>query len=472
MSNNIWLVQALDPADAVRLASAGILTNISVGEQDLPCADMQDTVCEDDPLTLSSHCSAADDANEPGAQASMALANEDEMPCTKTAPRDTFETELDEPDWGEMAARAREGALDLETGEPLDTSAVQAADAPAAEQARIAVVEQAPASAPQALAAEPQIPAPQTPVPRVSSMAQPAQAEPEPAAPQRKLAWSAGAKLAPVVTAISGRGGVGKSTLVAAMAAGSALLGLRTAVIDLDLMFGDLYSLFGADLPADIVELSSACKKGFYNEDELVRAGVRIGPGLTLWGPIAQAEQAELMGDAVELLIETLRHESDVVFIDTSTFWGDAVAAAVGASSRCLIVGDQKTMSVASAARVIDLAARLGVPRTSMTAVLNRFGARGCDEEYALRYELTCALGSKVRIADGGSDTESLLSYGHASDLVLQNTPFAKDVRAFTHSMLVELGCTPGTWPQLVDMSAKRGDRARIRLPWTRQEAA
>ena len=27
-------------------------------------------------------------------------------------------------------------------------------------------------------------------------------------------------------------------------------------------------------------------------------------------------------------------------FIDTSVFWGDAVAAAVAASDRCLVVGD------------------------------------------------------------------------------------------------------------------------------------
>ena len=43
---------------------------------------------------------------------------------------------------------------------------------------------------------------------------------------------------APVICAISGSGGCGKSTIVATMAHTSSLLGLRAAVLDLDLMFG------------------------------------------------------------------------------------------------------------------------------------------------------------------------------------------------------------------------------------------
>ena len=49
---------------------------------------------------------------------------------------------------------------------------------------------------------------------------------------------------APLVAAISGRGGVGKSTLVASLAYCSAHMGLRAAVIDADLMFGNQHELF------------------------------------------------------------------------------------------------------------------------------------------------------------------------------------------------------------------------------------
>lgn len=75
---------------------------------------------------------------------------------------------------------------------------------------------------------------------------------------------------------------------------------------------------------------------------------------------VAAPENAELMARPVELLLDVLRRESDVVFVDTSVFWGDAVAAAVAASDRCLVVGDAAVSSATSASRVIELAEPCG----------------------------------------------------------------------------------------------------------------
>lgn len=277
---------------------------------------------------------------------------------------------------------------------------------------------------------------------------------------------------APVVCAISGRGGCGKSTIVAAMAHSASLLGLRAAVLDLDLMFGNLYDLMGVDAPVDMAALIEPAAAGALSEEGVVAASMRIAPGVTLWGPVALPERAELMARPVELLLDLLRHESDVVFVDTSVFWGDAVAAAVAQGDRCLVVGDSAVSSAASAQRAIDLACRLGVPRTRMTSVFNRFGARGADEDVAMRYELTCALGSKVRIADGGSDLSALMSFGRADEAVGQTSAFAKSVREATREMLMELGCAVGPWSDVVSDPATRGERPRIRLPWRREGGA
>ena len=196
---------------------------------------------------------------------------------------------------------------------------------------------------------------------------------------------------------------------------------------------------------------------------------MRVAPGVTLWGPVAAPEQAELMARPVELLLDVLRRESDVVFIDTSVFWGDAVAAAVAASDRCLIVGDAAVSSVTSASRVIELASRVGVPRTRMSAVFNRFGARGADEDVAMRFEIACALSSKIRIADGGQDLAALMAFGRADEAVGQTSAFATSVREATREMLVELGCAVGPWSDMVADRAMRTERPRIRLPWSRE---
>lgn len=274
---------------------------------------------------------------------------------------------------------------------------------------------------------------------------------------------------APVICAVSGSGGCGKSTIVATMAHAASLLGLRAAVLDLDLMFGNLYDLLGADAPHDMATLIEPSVAGALAEQDVVAASMRVTPGVTLWGPVAAPERAELMARPVELLLDILRRESDVVLIDTSVFWGDAVAAAVAACDRCLVVGDAAVSSATSAARVIELASRVGVPRTRMSAVFNRFGARGADEDVAMRFEIACALSSKIRIADGGQDLAALMAFGRADEAVGQTSAFATSVREATREMLVELGCAVGPWSDMVADRATRIERPRIRLPWSRE---
>ena len=274
---------------------------------------------------------------------------------------------------------------------------------------------------------------------------------------------------APVICAVSGSGGCGKSTIIAVMAHAASLLGLRAAVLDLDLMFGNLYDLMGAEAPRDMAALIEPSAAGSLAEPDVVAASMRVAPGVTLWGPVAAPEKAELMARPVELMLDILRRESDVVFVDTSVFWGDAVAAAVAASDRCLVVGDAAVSSATSAARVIELASRVGVPRTRMSAVFNRFGARGADEDVAMRFEIACALSSKIRIADGGQDLAALMAFGRADEAVGQTSAFATSVREATREMLVELGCAVGPWSDMVADRATRTERPRIRLPWSRE---
>lgn len=292
---------------------------------------------------------------------------------------------------------------------------------------------------------------------------------PAPSAPAPSADSSIPSRRAPVICAISGSGGCGKSTIVATMAHTSSLLGLRAAVLDLDLMFGNLYDLLGVDAPRDMAALIEPSAAGALAEPDIVAASMRVAPGVTLWGPVAAPEQAELMARPVELLLDVLRRESDVVFIDTSVFWGDAVAAAVAASDRCLVVGDAAVSSATSASRVIELASRVGVPRTRMSAVFNRFGARGADEDVAMRFEIACALSSKIRIADGGQDLAALMAFGRADEAVGQTSAFATSVREATREMLVELGRAVGPWSDMVADRAMRTERPRIRLPWSRE---
>lgn len=269
---------------------------------------------------------------------------------------------------------------------------------------------------------------------------------------------------APLVTFISGRGGVGKTTLAVEFALCAAKWGLRAALVDLDLMFGNAAALLGVNECADLGELLGDRDGSFDRAVE--RTAMRVAPGLTVWGPLALPEQAELMAAPVERLLDVLRAVADVVFIDTSAFWGDAVGMAVASSDRCLIVGSG-SQGVAPAVRAMELAVRLGVPKTRMTSLFNRLGAPGCGEEHAMRFEMGTALQSRMRVVDAGSDMAAAADFGRVTELFGANGPHVRSVEACVGRLLREMGCPVDTGDQ--EASVALEERPRVRLPWGRR---
>lgn len=280
-----------------------------------------------------------------------------------------------------------------------------------------------------------------------------------------------GGHRAPLIAVVSGRGGVGKTTLVASMAACAARAGLRAAVLDLDLMFGDLPTVLGVEAFRGLETVAAHAHGGALMEEDIEAAAMRIGPGLTLWGPLEAGECAELHGTTVEQLLAVLRGAADVIFADTSVFWGDAVAVAVGACDRCLVVGTGGEPAGAAAKHVVQLAGRLGVPVTRMTSVFNRMGERGAGEEEAMRFEMATSLRSRFRIAAGGEEVTGMSSFGKLDALITEDSAFAKSVRTSTAEILGELGCSFDA--HLLDSpTAAEKDGPKLRLPWRRKAGA
>lgn len=251
---------------------------------------------------------------------------------------------------------------------------------------------------------------------------------------------------APLVAVISGRGGVGKTTLTAAMAFAAASMGLRAAVLDLDLMFGNMYDMVGVDEPNDLASLAVEDPDFKGIEAGAEATAMRVAPGVTLWGPALLPERAELLSGPVERLIGLLRQEADIIFADTSTFWGDGVACAVAQCDRCIVVGQAGCAS--SAVRAIELASRIGVAKTKMTSVFNRFGRAGNQEEQALRFEMAISLRSRMRVSEGGDALEQMQAFGRLGEFVAQESAFSRDVTELVRCVAKELGCDIGAWEQ------------------------
>lgn len=248
------------------------------------------------------------------------------------------------------------------------------------------------------------------------------------------------AERAPVIVFCSGRGGVGKTSVVAVASACAASWGMRVCSLDLDFSCGNLYSCFGLPGGVDLVRLVGppegvAGLRG--------RLGVSADPGVQVLGPCELPETAELVSPLAGELISCLVHEYDLVLVDAPACFTDAVAQAVQLADRLVLVCDGRPGSTSSLARTGGLAVRLGVARTRMVRLENRVSPRARrDGRSPLAGEGLEAVGSQ-RVLDGGDEVPDLLGSGQAVELAGSPSPFAESVAAFVAQTLSELGRLP-----------------------------
>jgi pilus assembly protein CpaE len=256
---------------------------------------------------------------------------------------------------------------------------------------------------------------------------------------------------------VSGRGGVGKTAIVATSALVAASWGMRVAVVDLDLAFGNLFGVLGMSGPADLSPLSGAAP-GAAQAEAIVRCGRKVCERVALWGPCEHAELAETVQPHAATLLSVLSSRYDLVLVDTSTTWGDAIAQAVQTCDRLVIVGDQRAGAVSSLARAGNLAVRLGVARTRIMRLMNRCDPRHRDEGFLARADVGLECARNLRVVDGGDEVAELLSAGLAQELSVLECDFTDSLSTALAQMLSELGCLPD------DPRAARALEGRRRL--------
>lgn len=266
-------------------------------------------------------------------------------------------------------------------------------------------------------------------------------APPLPSGPARSVPALVGdvSERAPVIAFCSGRGGVGKTSVVAMAAACAASWGMRVCALDLDLSCGNLHGCFGlgcVDL-ARVAALSDGAAG--------LRERLCLAPdsGVQVLGPCELPEAAELVSPLVGGLISDLSREFDLVLVDTSTGFTDSVAQAVQLADRLVLVCDGRPGSTSSLARTAGLAVRLGVARTRMVRLENRVSPRARREEAGRPADDELGAARPQRVFDGGGEVPDVLGAGQVGELVGSASPFAESVAALVAQLLSELGRLP-----------------------------
>ena len=261
-----------------------------------------------------------------------------------------------------------------------------------------------------------------------------------PAPPPRPVAIDVAGPRAPLVVMCSGRGGVGKTSIVATAAAHAALWGLDVCAVDLDLACGNLFSCFGLSGGSDLSRLSAV---GSISPEVAEGMRVTAHPGLSVVGPCDRPETSELAAARAGELLSALATSCDLLLVDTSPTFTDAVAQAAQLADRLVIVSDGGPGATAALARTSGLAVRLGVARTRIARIENRANPREHADLSTGRAEVGLETARVFRTFEGGLETEDLLASGRAIDLAESGSPFSDSVASALAQMLAELGRLP-----------------------------
>lgn len=264
---------------------------------------------------------------------------------------------------------------------------------------------------------------------------------------------------APVIAFVSGRGGVGKTTLVASCAARAASWGMQVAVVDLDLSCGNLHAYFGARLKSDLAALSG----GSMTTVRMGRAGEKVSDGVMLWGPCERPEDAELFAPHVEELIAYLSSRFELVLIDSSSTITEVVARAVRRADRVVLVGAQEAGSLDSLARAKGLAVRLGVERTRIVRVENAANLRAAPPKLPPASAVGLENAKLFRVADGRQDVRDLVGAGEVAALACEDGPFGNSLGSLLAHLLFDLGSLPESDGAKHDLKVRVG-RKRLAL--------
>ncbi|MGC9200470.1 MAG: cell division ATPase MinD [Candidatus Aenigmatarchaeota archaeon] len=173
-----------------------------------------------------------------------------------------------------------------------------------------------------------------------------------------------------VISVISGKGGVGKTTITANLSATLTKFGFNVTAIDANLTTPNLGIHFGlhlADITLhDILKNAELLKKGIY----IYPGGLKVIPGSLKVENIIDVDTSNL-GKIISNL------NSDFVFIDSAAGLGREALASLSVADEILVVTNPDIPSLTDALRAIKVAETVG--KSIKGIVLNRVG-RSRDE--------------------------------------------------------------------------------------------
>jgi pilus assembly protein CpaE len=259
-----------------------------------------------------------------------------------------------------------------------------------------------------------------------------------------------------VVAVYAAKGGVGKTTLALNLAVGLAAAGVRTALLDGSLQYGDMRRLLRVD-PAEpsICDLPTDCVRA----SDLVGA-MRRGPaGVDILFAPPRLEMADMVtARDLDKILDLLRRTYQAVIVDTPSALNDTTLTVLDMADVILQVLTPEPAALDSTRAAAAAFAAIGYPAEKVRVVINRADAQGGLRADQLRRAL-------------GHDPDHLVAsdWQLVSAANLDAVPFviarpeakvSRDVLALGGAVMAVVGAPPSQLPVRLRTRARPRTRA------------
>jgi pilus assembly protein CpaE len=174
-----------------------------------------------------------------------------------------------------------------------------------------------------------------------------------------------------IISVFSSKGGSGKTFLTTNLAASIAdMTGQDTAVIDLDVDMGDVFTYFGREPTASVQDLMELGEGG--DHTRIREVGLQLSDNL--WGfgaPTDPAAEAPA-GEAIGKFLRAIRNDFVYVVVDASVDYSDSALVCFDLSDTVCLVTSLDVVGVKHLSKALDTLLSIGLPRDRFRVVLNR----------------------------------------------------------------------------------------------------
>jgi pilus assembly protein CpaE len=174
-----------------------------------------------------------------------------------------------------------------------------------------------------------------------------------------------------IVSVFSSKGGTGKTFLTSNLATAiSEVTGVDTAVVDLDIDMGDVFTYFGREPTAtiqDLMELGEGAERS-----RIKNVGVQLSEHLWGFGAPPDPAAEAPAGEAIGKFLRALRSEFGWVVVDASVDYSDSALVCFDLSDAICLVTGLDVVGVKHLSKSLDTLLTIGLPRERFRVVLNR----------------------------------------------------------------------------------------------------